>query len=63
MKRPIETDRTYRLQHEDQYSLFWVDSVSGDTVNLKDLRTGKTKDVSKSWFQAQLDSGKMTVSS
>jgi hypothetical protein len=63
MHRPIETDRTYRLQHEDQYSLFWVMSVSEDTIKLKDLKTDKIKEISTHWFQENLDSGKVTVSS
>ena len=61
--RQIETLRTYRIQHKGTYSLFKVDSVSGDTVSMTDISTGVRKTMNKGEFMNKLEKGSIYVSS
>ena len=61
--RQIETNRTYRIQRSGEAHLFKVDSVSGDTVSMTNLKTGAKVTMNKGEFLNKLEKGSIYVSS
>ena len=62
MKRTIELNKTYRLQAGAQYALLQVTKAENGALEVKDLKSGKVKNVSQASFQKKLDNGDIYVS-
>jgi len=61
MHRLIEKGKTYRIPTRNSTTLLQIVSI-GDQLTVKDIKTGKTRKISKRSFSHGLDEGTIYVS-